>query len=198
MNKWKEEKEKLYKMIIEEKKSYKEIGKLYDVSCQAVRKAAKRLGIPIEPRRKINPSEVEYKSKLHKPRTCINCGKEFFSRNVQKYCSNKCQQEYQVKEKYRKYLENQEKFVGKEISYLWLKKIIIVEQNHKCDICGHEDNWNGKELHFVLDHIDGDATNNKRENLRLICPNCDSQLDTYKSRNIGKSTRKYKPFSLKF
>ena len=38
-------------------------------------------------------------------------------------------------------------------------------------------------LHFILDHIDGDASNNFEFNLRLICPNCDSQLDTYKSRN---------------
>lgn len=56
--------------------------------------------------------------------------------------------------------------------------------------------WNSKELHFILDHIDGDATNNTRNNLRLICPNCDSQLDIYKSRNIGNSTRKYKPYKL--
>lgn len=28
-----------------------------------------------------------------------------------------------------------------------------------------------------------------------LCPNCDSQLDTYKARNIGRSTRKYKPVS---
>lgn len=34
-----------------------------------------------------------------------------------------------------------------------------------------------------MDHINGDAANNKRENLRLICPNCDSQLDTFKSKN---------------
>lgn len=56
--------------------------------------------------------------------------------------------------------------------------------------------WNNKELHFILDHIDDDATNNIRTNLRMICPNCDSQLDTYKSRNIGHSTRKYKPYKL--
>lgn len=31
--------------------------------------------------------------------------------------------------------------------------------------------------------IDGNASNNRRDNLRCICPNCDSQLDTYKSKN---------------
>jgi uncharacterized Zn finger protein (UPF0148 family) len=41
-------------------------------------------------------------------------------------------------------------------------------------------------LALVLDHVDGDPTNNRRENLRLVCPNCDSQLATYKSRNRGK------------
>lgn len=36
-----------------------------------------------------------------------------------------------------------------------------------------------------MDHTDGNPTNNRRENLRLVCPNCDSQLPTYKSRNRG-------------
>jgi hypothetical protein len=38
---------------------------------------------------------------------------------------------------------------------------------------------------LVLDHIDGNPDNNRRDNLRLACPNCDSQLPTYKSRNRG-------------
>ena len=65
----------------------------------------------------------------------------------------------------------------------YFKKDILKEQDGKCDICKIEDNWNNKKLVFVLDHIDGDASNNKRDNLRCVCPNCDSQLDTYKSKN---------------
>lgn len=57
------------------------------------------------------------------------------------------------------------------------------EKIEKCAICGIGRIWNGKSINFVLDHIDGDASNNSEENLRLICPNCDSQLDTYKSKN---------------
>lgn len=63
-------------------------------------------------------------------------------------------------------------------------------QDNKCAICGCSNTWMDKELVFILDHIDGKSINNSRENLRLICPNCDSQLPTYKSKNKN-STRTY-------
>lgn len=58
------------------------------------------------------------------------------------------------------------------------KPDIIAEQN---GVCGMKPEWNGKPLVFILDH--GHASHNERSNLRCICPNCDSQLDTYKSKN---------------
>ena len=53
----------------------------------------------------------------------------------------------------------------------------------KCDICDISNIWNGKEMTLILDHINGVNNDNRIENLRLVCSNCDSQLPTYKSRN---------------
>lgn len=194
--KWIKEKENLKKLVFVEKKSYEEIGRIYNCSSQNIRKVLKKLGFELAKRRKINKKETFNKGTGgHK---CLNndCKNIIYGNRKQKYCSNKCQQQYHKKLKYDYYLNHQNEYQNKEISYNWLKSIFLEEQSHKCCICGIEDKWNNKELHFVLDHIDGDATNNKRENLRLICPNCDSQLDTYKSRNKGRSTRKYKPYHI--
>ena len=47
------------------------------------------------------------------------------------------------------------------------------------------DEWNGKKLILEIDHVDGIPDNNQHQNLRFICPNCHSQTDTYKGKNIG-------------
>jgi 5-methylcytosine-specific restriction endonuclease McrA len=60
---------------------------------------------------------------------------------------------------------------------------IDLEQNGKCSICSIDKEWNGMPLKFELDHVNGDRTNESRENLRLVCPNCHSQTETYKIGN---------------
>lgn len=194
---WFDEKDTLKRLILEEKLSYEQIGKLYNKSGQTIRRAARKIGINLIPRRKINPKEHFNKGRKGHKCTNENCNNIIIGNTKQKYCCNKCQREDMLNKKYKYYLEHQEEFVNREISYEWLKKIILYEQNNRCIICNNIDMWEGKELHFILDHIDGDATNNKRDNLRLVCPNCDSQLSTFKARNIGKSTRKYKPYHIK-
>lgn len=60
---------------------------------------------------------------------------------------------------------------------------------YSCACCGIEAIWNGKPMPLILDHINGINDDNRLENLRFVCSNCDSQLDTYKARN----KRKRKP-----
>ena len=50
---------------------------------------------------------------------------------------------------------------------------------YKCAICGLPPVWQGKELVLTLDHINGKNTDDRLENLRWVCPNCDRQLPTY-------------------
>lgn len=58
------------------------------------------------------------------------------------------------------------------------------EQDGKCIECGIGDLWNNKPLKLELDHINGVRTDNTRENLRFLCPNCHSQTNTYKVGNV--------------
>lgn len=53
----------------------------------------------------------------------------------------------------------------------------------ECRICGQGTMWNGKPLVLVLDHINGVSTDHRLRNLRLVCPNCNSQLPTFCSKN---------------
>ena len=55
-------------------------------------------------------------------------------------------------------------------------------KEEKCEVCGITE-WFGEKLSFELDHIDGDRTNHKLENIRIICPNCHSQTETYRGKN---------------
>lgn len=55
--------------------------------------------------------------------------------------------------------------------------------SYKCAVCGLEPFWNGKPLVLTLDHKNGKNRDNRYENLRWICPNCDRQSDTYGMKN---------------
>jgi hypothetical protein len=53
---------------------------------------------------------------------------------------------------------------------------------HQCECCGIAE-WQGKPTPLELDHINGINYDNRLENLRLLCPNCHAQTDTYRGRN---------------
>lgn len=169
--------EKLKEMV-NDKQSFIKIGKEFGYSDVYVRKLCIKLGLIIPRSIKRKGRIIEKKSKG----ICKNCGKQIYIWG-KKYCDENCYHEDYTKSKYKDFLENNEKFCRSDYSCRIFKKHFLEEQNHECAICKMKDEWNNKPLIFVLDHIDGNAANNKRANLRLICHNCDSQLDTYKSKN---------------
>ncbi len=114
---------------------------------------------------------------------CANCHSPLNS-NQYKFCSLKCQQSLAKHNRIDKWLLTGTCVVGSGHNH-YVRDYIRKEQNGICALCPTKTEWLGKPLVLVLDHIDGNSENNQRENLRLICPNCDSQLDTYKSKNKG-------------
>ena len=72
-----------------------------------------------------------------------------------------------------------------------LKKRLIEENiiPYLCQMCGMKPEWQSKKLVLVLDHINGVCNDHRKENLRFLCPNCNSQTDTF----CGKHKRTIKP-----
>lgn len=66
-----------------------------------------------------------------------------------------------------------------------LKNKLIQEgiKENKCECCGISE-WNGKPINLELHHIDGNSHNHCLNNLQLLCPNCHSQTDNFRAKNI--------------
>ena len=61
-------------------------------------------------------------------------------------------------------------------------------KERKCECCGLK-MWNNLPIPLELHHIDGNRYNHKLENLQILCPNCHSQTETFRGKNINNITQ---------
>jgi hypothetical protein len=86
----------------------------------------------------------------------------------------------------------------KHSTYTWttnLKNRLYKEglKVRECEECGQGEEWRGKKISLILDHINGVNNDNRLENLRILCPNCNATLPTHCGKNINYKPNKTKP-----
>jgi|LakMenE18May11ns_1017448.scaffolds.fasta_scaffold9151463_1 5-methylcytosine-specific restriction endonuclease McrA len=89
-------------------------------------------------------------------------------------------------------LKNEDVFVENSTYARHHIKKRVIEENmveYECYTCKNKGEWMGQQLPLVLDHINGVNNDNRLENLRFLCSNCDSQLPTYKNRRGNKKKK---------
>jgi len=111
------------------------------------------------------------------PGACMYCNIKL-SDSSRKFCSLQCSSAYRLK-------RNAENIENGDCKHpQTIRRYLLRTRKHVCELCLTTE-WMNQPVPLTMDHIDGNSDNNNLDNLRLICPNCDALLPTYKSKNRG-------------
>ncbi|MDA3778898.1 MAG: HNH endonuclease [Bacteroidales bacterium] len=127
----------------------------------------------------------EVSKKIYNNNYCGN--RQTIKKRINEYDIDISHFDFKPKNNYNGKLSLNEIFVtGSTYNTKNMKKRLYNEglKERKCEKCGQDEFWNGEKISLILDHINGDNTDNRIENLRIVCPNCNATLPTHGGKNI--------------
>ena len=126
---------------------------------------------------------------MKKERFCLGCNSLLVVRHKIKFCSNRCQWNYQYNDYISTWKKGQtdgNRGINTRCISGHLRRYLIEKFKNKCVLCG----WAKKHpitgiVPLEIEHVDGNSENNQESNLKLLCPNCHALTPFYKNLNRG-------------
>lgn len=155
-----------------------------------------------EKRQEIN-LKVSIKLRQYEIKPCEWCGKSPEKRyGTGRFCSLNCKQSFAASKNFKRansfkrkdvlekthatqQRQREEKYAimqFKDLPTSERRRRILVKFESKCNCCGLSE-WQNKLIPLEIHHINGDNSDNREENLALLCPNCHSITDNFRNKN---------------